>query len=235
MPYGKYKKYTPRKPAYKRKQKSGYARRSKYIRKAPIMSVPSGMPLQRRARLRYVDTVELNGLNGNLGVTLFRANSCFDPDFSLGGHQPLGYDEWSNLFNHYCVIGSKISCSISPASVEPEGSYITGVYLSDASTVPYATFRGFIEAKKGTWRRSTNQNHVMRTKSHYGAKKFFSITDVKDNTKRIGAQVTANPTDDAFFIVWIQAAAEAGSIETLVTIVMDFIVDFSEPKDLTTS
>lgn len=39
---------------------------------------------------------------------LFRGNGMFDPDYQVGGQQPMGFDQWAGLYRHYRVIGSKI-------------------------------------------------------------------------------------------------------------------------------
>ncbi len=40
---------------------------------------------------------------------VMRANSCFDPDLSGGGHQPLGFDQMMLLYNKYTVLHSNIT------------------------------------------------------------------------------------------------------------------------------
>jgi len=44
----------------------------------------------------------------------FRLNGLFDPDFSLGGHQPMGFDEWSAFYGRYRVKSAK--CKIRAVS-----------------------------------------------------------------------------------------------------------------------
>lgn len=53
---------------------------------------------------------QVNVVSGNSAIvhaTVIRANSLFDPDFSLGGEQPLGYDQYAALYKKYYVKGVK--------------------------------------------------------------------------------------------------------------------------------
>lgn len=50
-------------------------------------------------------------VGGVPGVTVdhqFRLNSIYDPDAEVGGHQPLGHDQWNAFYNRYRVIGAHV-------------------------------------------------------------------------------------------------------------------------------
>ena len=67
----------------------------------------------------------------------------------------------------------------------------------------------------------------------FSTKKFWNVTNVKDNIPRLGAAVTAGPSDEAFFAVWAQAMNVGGDppvLQYLITI--DYVAAMSEPTDL---
>lgn len=187
------------------------------------------MPAQRVAKLRYCDTFSLTSTSGALAYNTFRANGIYDPDLTSTGHQPMGHDQWVALFNHYVVLGSKITVKACTTTAEADVIY-TGVYLSDGGTVPYSSVSEIKENKKGSVTMYAPQSgkNVYST-SKYSAKNFFNVKDVKDNQDRLGALVNADPGEAACFQVWIQAIG-TGSLEYMVTI--DYIVLFSEPREL---
>lgn len=228
MPFRSYRRKTYKKRAPKRKI---YRRKKRYTRR---MGVPSGMPLQRMAKLRYVEQNTQTSTTGGLQTWVWSANGLYDPNISSTGHQPMGFDQWANLFNHYVVLGSKITIRVSQRDGSSNPFYY-GVILTDDSSAPYSTYSSYIEAKKGTFRYSAQgQQKPVTVMSKYSAKKFYNITDVKDNLDRIGAPVTANPDDQGYFTTWIQTTnATTQAVEALV--VIDYIVMFSEPKDLNAS
>lgn len=226
----------PRKPAYaynytrkkrKTKKKTNYG-------KSFVMKVPSGMPLQRRAYLRYSQGIALSSTLGALGHNIFRANGIYDPDSSGIGTQPLGRDQWAALFNHSCVVRCKITMTPvwdSNASVP----LIYGITLTDDGSTPYTLWTGYTEAKKGSHRlHSANNQDNYSVTSVYDAKKFYNITDIKDNVDRLGAPIGDNPTEGAFFDCWLQPFTSTTHSQLFI-IHMDFVVDFSEPKDLVQS
>lgn len=47
---------------------------------------------------------------------IFRGNSLYDPNFSGAGHQPLGYDQLTSLYNQYTVMGCKVTLSLMSTS-----------------------------------------------------------------------------------------------------------------------
>jgi len=59
-------------------------------------------------------TLDLPEVYSNLRELQFRLNGLFDPDFSLGGHQPMGFDEWSAFYGRYRVKSAK--CKIRAVS-----------------------------------------------------------------------------------------------------------------------
>jgi len=63
----------------------------------------SGFPQRMLVCLPYVT---MNRLNANPLTQLdqtFNLNSAYDPDYSGGGHQPRGYDEWASIYARYRV------------------------------------------------------------------------------------------------------------------------------------
>lgn len=68
-----------------------------------------GFPNSIITKLRYGSLIQLNSTTITpLARHLFRCNSCFDPDFTGVGHQPLYYDSYTAIYDQYVVIGAKI-------------------------------------------------------------------------------------------------------------------------------
>lgn len=218
-------------PYRRRYKKKRTYKKKKYVpKKKPYkVSVPSGMPRLGRAKLTYVENGLLSATSGSLASQIWRAGSCFDPRHATGGHQPMGWDQWTALFNHYCVVGSKIEATFSPTTDVP---MVCGVYLSADASAPYTTWTNYIEAKKGTYRVITDSDKTVKTSGKYSAKKFFNLSDVKDNISRIGARIDSNPVDDAYFLTWCQAQDVSSSVTANMLIKIQYIVDFGEPKNL---
>lgn len=220
--------YRIKKKTYKPKRV--HKRKAKYVKIS--RGVPSGMSSTQVANLRYAFSTSLTATT-TLAGSAFRCNSCFDPEVSLGGHQPMGYTTWSSLYNHYVVLGSKITIRwVSPdANTTPS---ICGVYTTDTETFPYSDAGGFMEARRGMTRDLPSGNtRQITTVGKYSPKKFFNIKDVKDNLLRLGALVGADPSEEAYYMVWLQA--HTGTVTWYLTISIDYIVLFSEPKDLAQS
>ncbi len=199
------------------------------------MGRPGGILLPRRASLRYCATEPLTSTAGAIHSVVYSANSAYDPKTAAGGHQPMGYDTFSALYNHYVVVGSKITVKfISESQQIPT---ICGIYLSDSQTVPYTTYQEFREARKGTQGLlGSLAIKPVTAISKFSAKKFFNLDNVKDNFDRLGALVTANPEEQAYYMIFVQSAdyANTGSeIQCLITI--DYLIEYSEPVDLAQS
>lgn len=224
----------PRRYAKKRTRRPRKRRYVRRMQRAQNQMVPSGMPRQRRAYMRYCEQVNLTVTTGILTSNVFRANSPYDPNYSGAGHQPMGYDQWSALFNHYVVTGSRIKATLlSDTSNSAPVSF--GAYLTDTNSIPYTDWASFREAKKGSVQNYIGRQSKSRSVvSKYSAKKFFNVKDVKDNTDRLGAAVTSDPSEECYFIIWCNTL-DGGSDTYQVLVEIDYIIDFSEPKDLTTS
>lgn len=57
---------------------------------------------RQRVILRYTQEGTLASAAAS-GTQVFRANSCFDPDLTGTGSQPVGFDQWSAFYNRYIV------------------------------------------------------------------------------------------------------------------------------------
>lgn len=47
-----------------------------------------------------------------IGDAVFRGNGPNDPEFALGGGQPIGFDQWSAFYRRYRVLASKIEMQV---------------------------------------------------------------------------------------------------------------------------
>lgn len=220
----------------RRRKPTGRKRGLRYpaVRSINMMGNPSGFPQSRRAMLRYSDKITITSTAGTIGTHLFRANGIYDPDWSGVGHQPMGRDLYANLFNHYVVVGARISVkALGGQASSPQAGYV-GVYLTDDTSTGYTDFTGYIEAKRGSWQALAYQRNSRSVNCKFSARNFFNVKDVKDNVDRIGAGVGADPGEAAFFAICYQDL-DAGTTDLVALVTIDYIVDFSEPKDVAQS
>lgn len=198
-----------------------------------------GFPSNKVVKLRYCTNATIDA-TGTFTPIFFRANSPYDPTAALGGHQPLGFDQWSQFYNHYVVLGSKITWQItSGAGANNNDATLAFCYLTDDQTIGTdATL--LMEQGKIKYKLLPGNMQIgsaFKLVNKYSAKRFYNIVDVKDNLDRIGAPTSTNPTEEAYFALGFQGVDSAdnyaGNWNILVTI--DYIVSFSEPKELASS
>lgn len=226
---GKRSRYNRRRSSRRKSRRSKYSpsRRQLYVRRIP--QVPSGMPNVRIIKLRYADTISITSTAGALGYHVYRANSLYDTDVTGVGHQPMGYDLWTQMYNHYCVLGAKIYVKAADDGLSTGPATYSGVLLSDDSIIPHSTSSGLMEEGFKT-RIAVFQRKPIIMSCGYSAKKFFNVANVKDNVTRIGATISQNPFDQAYFHIW-QEPLDGSSTQTMFySVVIEFVVLFSEPK-----
>lgn len=218
-----------------RTRKKSYKPRRRTPRYREISNI---VPDSKIVRHRYVQQIVLNASTGLNAVALFRANSIFDPDFLVGGHQPLGYDQWSVFYDHYVVIGSKINVKFISASTSGTlGSAMCGILLKDNSA-QLVEPQNIMEQSNSNYRLMTNQNAggAVSVSATYSPKKFFGIKDISDNRSLLGSSINSNPSEEAYYHVYaapLAAGIDAAPLSAIVTI--QYTVMYSERKSLSTS
>lgn len=81
-----------------------------FQRVAPIFrNVRANMPLSFTSKLKYHASFTLAAGVAAAATHVFSANSLFDTDVTGGGHQPRGFDQIMAMYDHYEVIGAKIT------------------------------------------------------------------------------------------------------------------------------
>lgn len=107
--YMPYRKHQPLRHNKKRKgQKAPYHKKKARYQKAVVSRMRGpGLADTLFVRLTYVDQLVL-APGVPVAQHTFRGNSCFDPDYTGGGHQPLYFDQYATLYSKYRVVGSAI-------------------------------------------------------------------------------------------------------------------------------
>lgn len=207
-----------------------------YVARIPRNRYLTGFPKEMKMKHRYVDTVSLDATATTPAIHRFRCNSVFDPDYTGTGHQPLYRDLMVTIYNHYVVTGSKITVKFTNAatSANYQSASVCGVYLDDNST-DHTIYTTLMENGRGQSKMlaqaATRGGDSVTCRQKFSAKKFFGVKDVKDNITRIGAAVAANPSEDAYFVVFsqgVQPSAVDNPLPILATVIIEYAVIWSE-------
>lgn len=201
-----------------------------------------GFPHRRVVRLRYCTYLTLDAPNtGTLVFSDYRANGLFDPEVGVGGHQPLGFDQWCLFYKKYIVLGSRITCSVSASAVGTTNPAIFGIQLVEPqSTVP-SNWDLIIEQGKTKYRIlqvAANGLAIPSVSMNFSSKKWFGYTNAKDNVILYGAQAGSSPTDpalagSAYFRLIAGAIDQASDINPIQLVIkIEYIAMFFEPLQL---
>lgn len=230
-----------------------FGRRRRFLRAKPRrMSAGGGMPVNqvmrnffhgtsRVVKMRYATSqlVTLPYPAGNISYAL-RANSIYDPWAGVGGTVANGYTLASNYWNHYCVLGAKCQVTFYPRPNTADYVFPIQLFikLADTNTLTPTTFHSEHIEMNGEFKWKmlrANDTDVKRVTCYFSARKFFNVTDVKDNDD-LETTFGANPTEEAFFHIGCavpsSVAAGLDNQRILGTAVarITYIVSLSEPK-----
>lgn len=163
----------------------------------------------------------------------FSANGLYDPNITGTGHQPLGFDQMMLMYDHYTVIGAKITVTF--MNIDSTYPMIVGIKTSDTSQASQNLSQiiengNVVYTTVGPYK--TDQSVVTLTKK-IGLKKFFRKPIVDTD---YSGDVGSNPTEQAFFSIFCAGSHDQfdGS-GVRMNVRLDYISIFREPKLLVQS
>lgn len=216
----------------KRRGGSGYVRRHTYAR-LPL----TGMPSRKLLRLRYSMEGSINPATaGFSSAIVFKINSLYDPEAALGGHQPLGFDQWAAFYSKYVVLGAKTRCDFYSTSTTPTvANAIVGVRYENDNTI-VSNLTSIIENGRVRWKRLSDVRGSSSTTtivSKWSAKKWFGGKNKLMNEVH-GAAISADPSKLCYMHIFAGPVSETTTdlSEIRVRVTIDFIALFTDQQDL---
>lgn len=201
----------------------------------------NGFPSTYLARHRYVAEIQLDATAGGIVTYIFRANDMYDPDYSGTGHQPMGFDELSARYDHFQVLGSRITVKHTPVSGTHVNPAHIGVLLTDTPVVTsnITTVSQLLEQRLNGRHMPMGlvgapSTRAMDRVSHsFSSKRFFGPRAL--GVSKYQGSPTSSPTEDVMFEVYAAAIAgnNPGIVPLLVTI--DYVALYTEPRIMTSS
>lgn len=187
-----------------------------------------------RVTLPYAQNGILTEAAAGLGAfQSWAINSAFDPDFSGGGLQPLGFDQYAQFYGRYRVLSVKFELDWASRSTEPA---IVGLYASPQSTLPAVAIAWTIQPTPttccGLIPLNTAGPAVLRQTRRVQIANVMGVTaaEFKDD-QDFSAILTASPARVCYVHTWIKSMTGAvTSVHYLVRIHLD--IEFSQPVSL---
>lgn len=179
--------------------------------------------------LKYVHYGSLNP--GTLGVPasyVFSANGLYDPDVTGAGHQPRGFDQLIQLYDHYVVRKSTIKVTFLAHSSNE--CNVCGIILQDDSSVSSTDLITELESRNTTYGGLAYGNGSIMRKLDFNAKSFFNIND-----RLMYGTSSSNPSDQAYFVVFVQPTDTIDNNPVRIMVELIYDCEFSEPNNVGSS
>ena len=225
---------------YKRKPKA----RRKVAPKRKNRSVirqPNLIADSQIVKLRYVDFFQLDAGIGGVAFDTWRANGIFDPYVGVGGHQPLGGDQYASFYKSYVVLGAKATCYFDVYSNSASDSVWGLGKTSTVSTQPATNINQAIEQNQVSYTFLTSRSgdrNSGKISVYYSPRKHFGLKDPSDNGDLVGitGDSGTDPTAQAYFQFQVGGNNPADNPTPVnCRVLIEYVVKFTERKELTQS
>lgn len=193
-------------------------------------------PPSIKVNLRYFDLgFDLNpGVAGVQDEYVFSANGLYDPDISGTGHQPLGFDQWMSMYDHYTVVGSRIT--VFGRNNEASYSQFLGVRYSDTASVSTDQVRT-IENGRCVYRllgAANDHNDTGSVSMGMNIGKMLGRPQPL-NEDSLRGSISGNPAEQAYWHIFAFPDSAADTSSVRVSVQIEYVAVFTEPKLLATS
>lgn len=190
-------------------------------------------------KLRFSEQISMDPGTGLVATATYNAGSCYDPRTAAGGLQPRGFDQWMAFYEHFVVLGSKITCTFQTTGLQPsDGNGIVGIYLKANSVTEILTIPALIEQQNSVHKAIGpvgGYNSTAIVTKTYSAKRFLGRESLLSDSQLKGT-LNGNPAESAYYEVVVGPSNNGdnlGAVRVLIDI--EYIVALIEPKPLPSS
>lgn len=233
MPYVRKRKYVKKRRPFRGRRRYGKRNYTKRSSNLQVVSRGGFLPLKTKRVFKYAEKISINPPLGGLSSSYFYStNSLYDPNRTGAGHQPLGYDEMMELYDHYTVIGSKITVTaICPTSATTD-PVILAITERDTSATPTASIEHLIEQGNSTYvtlGQRDGGSGVQIITHQSNPSKFLGRSKPMADPQMKGS-ISSSPAEESFYEINVASFSndDPPSINLLVNI--EYIAVLTEPK-----
>ncbi len=208
-------------------------------------------PDSKMVKLRYCYTTQINPGSGATAMEHIKANDLYAPSTGTGAHRPLGWSEVMQLYERFCVVGSKINVAFvinntgASADQRPP-SAIIGIALRNSTTdesvqdnTATQINEGLLERNRTQWKYLNSQSNGGAIKSitqKFSTKKFFHLRSINDNAGNqrdegtLWGTASASPTTLAYYNVFAAPFTDVQDLSLTVRVTVDYTAIFQGRK-----
>lgn len=191
-----------------------------------------GFPKKLMSTHKYREIFTLTATAGVFTTYQFSCNGMYDPNITGTGHQPMYFDQMTPLYDHYCVIGSKMKWKLIPATSNSAAGYVS-CYIEDNASVNAANTTGIAELPTGQSKQICPLVSRPTTLTQkWSAKKYFGKNPLA-NTDLQGTSA-GNPNEQSYFTVAIEGTA-ATTVSYSIEVEIEYIAIWKELRDVPSS
>lgn len=193
-----------------------------------------GFPGMLKMTHRYCENIILSASTGTMNSYLFSVNGMYDPNQTGTGHQPLYFDQLSAIYNHYCVIGSKITVKAIPPQTAAGAGYTVALFVNDDTGTANSNIMDIIEQRKGVFKVTGGVGAQRLTLvNKWSAKKNYGASPLA-NTDLQGTSAS-QPNEQAFYQICLQALDASSTVVVGFMVEIEYIAIWKELKDMLAS
>lgn len=184
-----------------------------------------------RVKLPFTQVLSPGTTSGGLYVYQYRANSCFDPDYTGIGLQPNGYDQWSQFYNEYVVLSSEViveyvasGAYVGELVVVPAFNAATPANTKEATGWRFAKSVMGVPSGNATYHKLVSK---MSTATMCGVPPASILLDTTD----WGASVSANPANlnTWYWDIFLQNVSSSTTLGDYLRVTIVYDVKFFAP------
>lgn len=229
MPLMKKRVYRKRRRTVRRPRRYKRVGKTAYSLRRPTRIIRSPIPTRCFTRLKYVDTGSFSCGPGTLTSLYQFQTSMFDPRYSIGGHQPLFFDQYSAMYKSYIVYGMKYKISF--ISQFDYGASVYVVYRSDP--VLDTNEETILEKSNRTVVRGYQQKGPFYTKGYVSVASVFGVKrNVVRTDDRFKALISASPENVVYITPYIRQYHPTLSKDTVVHVELTYYCEFLDRVDV---
>jgi len=219
-----------------RTRKRNYRRKTTRYRKRNMLSFSKApVPNRFATKLRYVSErgLVVDPALAAPGVYVVSANSLFDPNHTGAGHQPRGFDQFMTMYDHYTVVGCKITVTLSQTNDRAYDPSKFGIALKDAAPLSYS-LNDYCEGRNVVstmmpGKAATNVGTTRTLSKTFSARKFLGVSKPLASSILRGS-IVASPDEQAYFHIFNQSVFSTNTELVNVWFRVEYLVVFTEPK-----